>query len=294
MFRKLIRKLRPNPLDSLLEKAAKKNHKTFLLGWNRGLGDIPLGLYAIVHRIKWFIPDAKVSFMIRPSLKEGFSLFKDVRTIVAPWKRGDHYSVKKTLLDLKIDKKFDVIIEKPDPTYWVKWQLNMLQPKLSWENEYDEYHKKFELPEGKFIAVQTHSDTSHSPWRDWKEDRWEELFKRLGRKKNIKVLLLGIDKKREFKNKCLIDLRGKTSLLEVLSIIKNRCSHLIVPDGGILSLTYFLQNPFPIKIVSLWCECQGILKQNVDSPNPLLSHEPIVRKKMEDITVDEVLEKLFN
>lgn len=292
MLKRLFRKLRPNPLDSLLAKAALRNQKTFLLGWNRGLGDIPLGLYAVVHRIKWFIPDAKITFMIRDSLKEGFALFRGVKTICAPWKRGEPYNVKKTLKDLNIEQKFDVIIEKPDPTYWVKWQLGMLMPKLLWKDEYDELCKKFDLNEERYIAIQTHSDTDHSPWRDWGEEKWEEFLKKVGRRKNIKVLLLGVAKKREFTNKCVLDLRGKTSLLEVLSIIKNRVAYLVLPDGGILSLMYFLDCSFPIKVVSLWCERQGILKQNVDSPNKGLLHLPIFRKKIDDITVEEVLEKL--
>ena len=32
-----------------------------MLFWNRGLGDIALGLYAIVHRIRESIPDAKIT-----------------------------------------------------------------------------------------------------------------------------------------------------------------------------------------------------------------------------------------
>ena len=66
MLKKLIRKFGPNPLDRILEKAKQKNHKTFLIYWNRGLGDIALGLYAIVHRIRETIPDAEITFLTRP------------------------------------------------------------------------------------------------------------------------------------------------------------------------------------------------------------------------------------
>ena len=94
----------------------------------------------------------------------------------------------------------------------------------------------------------------------------------------------------------LIDLRGETTLHEMLSIIKNRCSYLIAPDSGVLSLTYYIDVTFPLKVISLWADPkQGILKQNVASPNPELVHAPLIGKKgdISSITVDEVCE-LFN
>ncbi|MFI5334554.1 MAG: hypothetical protein ACHQT8_05250, partial [Chlamydiales bacterium] len=69
----------------------------------------------------------------------------------------------------------------------------------------------------------------------------------------------------------------------MLSVIKNRCSTLIVPDSGVLSLTYFLNASFPLKMISLWSDPrQGVLKQNVPSPNPTLVHTPLLAK-MEDL-----------
>ena len=92
----------------------------------------------------------------------------------------------------------------------------------------------------------------------------------------------------------VIDLRGKTSILEVLSIIKNKCSYLILPDGGILSLTYFLDINFPIKIVSLWNDYQGVLKQRVRSPNQMLEHIPIVTtKSLMKVPAERVIQLLF-
>lgn len=291
-----MRAILPNPLDSILISAHKKNQKNFLLGWNRGMGDIPLGLFAIVHRIKWFIPDAKITFMIRPSLKEGFMLFPQVKTIIAPsWKRGKDYNVVKSLSELNISKEdFDVIIEKPDPTYWVKYQLGRVRPNLTWIKELDKLHEKFELPEEYiYLAAQTHSDTDHSPWRDYPEQKWRDVFKILDKKNKIKVLLFGIDKKVNFENDCIIDLRGKTSILDVLSLIKNRCSYAILPDGGILSLLFYLDVNFPLKLVTLWSDKQGVLKQNVESPNKQLVHFPIVRTKanFKDIDPLEILDK---
>ena len=46
MFRTLTKHFLPNPFDWKLKRAAKRGAKTVLLGWNRGLGDIALGLFA--------------------------------------------------------------------------------------------------------------------------------------------------------------------------------------------------------------------------------------------------------
>ncbi len=71
MFKKLYRKFGPNPLDQMLKK---QSGKKILIFWNRGLGDIALGLFAIVHRIREFIPDSQITFLTRPNLRDGFLL----------------------------------------------------------------------------------------------------------------------------------------------------------------------------------------------------------------------------
>ncbi len=108
----------------MLKRAAKKKSKSFLLGWNRGLGDIALGLYAIVHRIRERIPNAEITFLTRENLLDGFTMLGDVRILAAPdWKRGKVQSIRETLKKMGIDpKSFDLIIEWPSPTDWVAWQ----------------------------------------------------------------------------------------------------------------------------------------------------------------------------
>ena len=73
-----------NPLDRIIKKARVRDQKRFLLFWNRGLGDIALGLYAIVHRIRESIPNAEITFLTRPNLYDGFVLLGGVNIIVAP------------------------------------------------------------------------------------------------------------------------------------------------------------------------------------------------------------------
>lgn len=300
MFEKFLRAILPNPLDQILRKAKRKGHKRFLLGWNRGLGDIALGLYAVVHRIRTFVPDAEVVFMIRPNLQEGFQLFEGIKYIVAPnWKRGVPYDIKKTLQELGMNPaEYDVIIEYPNPTYWVKWQRGKLVPKLKWKKEHDALYKEYGLDENlTYIATQINAETNYGFWRNWPKERWLELFHRLeNERKDVRILLFGFERDPVINNKNVIDLRGKTNLFQVLSIIKNLCDHLIVPDSGILSMTYYLDVSFPINVISLWGDPRhGILKQNVASPNPLLTHTPLIgaHRDLWTVHVDDVFRCLF-
>lgn len=266
----------PNPLDSLLKKAVSCRHKKILIPWNRGLGDIPLGLYAIVKRIRNFIPDAEITFMTRKDLAAGFSLLDNVKTIVrSDWSRKNPYTLPPDL------SSYDCLIDNPDPTYWVSWQLGKLVPKLTWNPDWDDLYKKFNLPE-RCLGVHVNSETSYGYEKNWPTSKFDELFSSL----SSPILLFGLHKTHPFKQPHVIDLRGEMSLPETLSIIKNRCQTLLTPDSGILSLIYYLNCPFPLRIISLWADpYQGILKQNVPSPNPLLHHTPLFSPDPKTATV---------
>lgn len=288
MFRTLRRALFPNPLDAMLKRAARKGSKRILLGWNRGLGDIALGLFAVVHRIREFIPDAEIAFVTRENLRDGFSMLEGVKAIIDPeWKRGEETKIPKS-----VKKEFDLVIEKPSPTDWVYWQRGKIVPKLKWDPKHERLFEKFDLPSD-CIGVQVSAETNYGLWRNWPVAMWQELFDRL---KNFKVLLFGFGDTPKFANENVIDLRGKTTLFELLSIVKNRCSGLVLPDSGISSMTYYLDASFPLRFVSLWADPNhGILKQNVASPNPQLVHCPLVGKNrdLSTVSVDAVIEQLF-
>jgi UDP-N-acetylglucosamine/UDP-N-acetylgalactosamine diphosphorylase len=295
ILKKIKRKIEKNPLDKLLAKAKKENKKKILLAWNRALGDISLGLYAVVYQIKKYIPDAKITFLIREDLKEGFELLENVDFItVSFWRRYVPFDIYHTLNLLKIDhKKYDVIIDKVDPAYWVKWQLSTLVPKLKWEKKFDELYKNFNLPNDKLlIAIQT-VETKHSPWRSWPYEYYSELFKKAS--KDIVFVLFGTQKDENFIHENVIDLRAKTSVLQALSIIKNRCSYFISLDSGLLSLFYYLNVDFPIKLLALWgSKNVGVIKQNVLSCNKKLIYVPLLyEKKLFDLKPDKLLEYLY-
>ena len=98
MLTQLWRKYGINPFDTLLKRAQKNGHERFLICWNRGLGDIPLGLYALTQRIRQYIPNAQITFATRSDLADGFKMLDGVSVLVDPeWKRGVPFNLEQTL-----------------------------------------------------------------------------------------------------------------------------------------------------------------------------------------------------
>lgn len=291
MLKKLLRAILPNPLDRLLRKAKKQGKQQFLIVWNRGLGDLPLGLYALNLRIKQFIPEGKITYLTREDLSSGFAMLPCCESIIDPeMKRGSPINVEEALSRLQINQHdFDIVIEKPNPTYWVKWQIGKVIPKLHYPNHWDEQAKKFNLKGTSYIGVHVDTETGqyYGYEKNWPKQYWQELFERLDRK----IILFGTSKCNTYDFPHVIDLRGETTVPEMLSIIKNHCSDLIVPDSGVLSLVYYLDVDFQLHIYSLWADSnQGILKQKVPSPNPSLMHFPFISKKdTSQITPNQLL-----
>jgi len=297
MLKKLWRAFGPNVLDRKLKIASQAKGNKVLITWNRGLGDIPLGLYALVYRIKEFIPAAEMIFLTRKDLEEGFHLLAHVRVIIAPnWKRGEPFDLDTTLTELNLKRDhFDLILENPDPTHWLKWQLGKLTPKLYWNKDWDLLCEKFHLQKG-CVAVHFQTETHYGYEKNWPITHWQQLLHLLIKEKGLQVLLFGFKKEVACTIEGVIDLRGETSLFEMLSIIKNRCAYLVAPDSGVLSITYYLDVNFPIRVVSLWADPrQGVLKQNVSSPNKQYYHLPLLGKNEEiaTITVDQVMQQLL-
>jgi ADP-heptose:LPS heptosyltransferase len=292
---------RRNELDVLLRRAAKANSVKYLIIWNRGLGDIALGLYALVKRIREFIPDAEITFLTRKELEDGFRLLDGTRVIVAPWwRRGEQIDLDDTLTRLAIQKSdYDEILEKINPTKWLSWQIGKVVPRLKWDAENDRLCERFRLgPERDCIGVHVSSETAqfYKYQKDWPMDNWKELFNRLAEKTDRRIILFGHNKDEEFSSPRIIDLRGETGLIEMLSIIKKHCPILIAPDGGILSIIYYLDTYFNLRVISLWGDArQGVLKQGVASPNNGLEHIPVIGRNnmVTKISVDEVLDKII-
>ena len=300
MLNKLLHLLFPNPFDQTIKKAAIQNKTRFLVIWNRGLGDIPLGLYALIFRTRSWIPQAKITFLTRKDLAPAFSMLEGVDVLTAPhWERGRSLDIKATLegQGLSLDV-FDVILDKFDPTRSFKWQLNHLIPKLKWKDEWDLCAQKFDLnSEKKCIGVhiQTETQKYYGYEKNWPLSSWKCLFEKIREKQKKDIVLFGMERASPFLMDGVIDLRGRTTLFDALALIKTRCSHLIVPDSGILSLIYYLDASFPLQVISLWSDPkQGVLRQNVPSPNLGLNHIPLIAKdgQLAHLSVDDVFAAL--
>lgn len=299
MLKKFIKGLLPNPFDTLLKSAVKEGRKKILVVWNRGLGDIPLGLYALVYKIKQYIPQASVTFLTREDLKEGFSLLSGVEVLSSSLlKRGFPFSLEDLLSSLgRSRNEYDLVIEKPDPTRWLSWQIGKLTPKLEWNALWDPLWESFGLePDAVYLGAHVQTETNYTYEKNWPLESWKKLFALVYEKYGCKVALFGFNPTVDLTGEGIVDLRGKTNLFSMLSIIKNRCSYLVVPDSGVLSFTYYVDVDFPIKVVSLWADPhQGVLKQKVASPNPSFVHIPLKGKKeqVSTIQVEDVEAALF-
>ena len=300
VIKEVIRFFRPNPLDVMLEKMQRNDKHSLLLVWNRGLGDIALGLYAMVVRIREYVPNANITFVTRADLKDGIQLLDGVEVIVGhQCMRGQPIDLE-AVLDAygKSREDYDLVIENPDPTYWVKWQLGSLVPKLRWCDQWDAYADDFSLDKDTvYMGVHVDTETGHyyGYEKNWPYKYWYELFKRMTEEKGVKIILFGFNQETKFELDGIIDLRGKTQLLEALSIIKNYLTYFVVPDSGLLSIAYYLNVSFPLKAISLWADPrQGILKQNVPSPNVDLIHVPLIGRDeyVGNISVEQVMQTL--
>lgn len=282
----------------LLQSARIRKKKRFLLCWNRGLGDIPLGLYGICTEIRKIIADSTICFLTRSDLAKAFELLPQVEVLVdLNWKRGFPINIDRSLQQLGIEKgDFDVIIEKPDPTRWLVGNIGKVIPKLYWRKEWDFLSHSFSLPSDCIgIHVNTETNSYYSYEKNWPTSYWKNLFESI-RKKGKKVILFGLKSDEKFADPPCTDLCGKTTIFEALSIIKNCCSLFIAPDSGLLSLMYYLNVDFPLKVISLWADPkQGILRQRVASPNRFLKHIPLIapQENLKNIAVSHLEEILF-
>ena len=286
MFKKVVDAVY-NPIDAKLKRLAKEGGQSVAVIWNRGLGDIPLGLCAFVHRAREVVPDVRITFVTRPDLADAFRLIGDVEVVTSTkLQRGQ------PIPELPLEP-YDLVFESLDPTRHLKWQRGSFTPKLEWDEGLDALTDAFPLErDRKYLGVHVNSETGHIYGynKNWPEAKWRALFER----SPFPVILFGHMASGEYPG--CIDLRGKTSLFGMLSIMLNRCVAFVGPDSGLVSIAYYLAAPRPLKLVSLWADPkQGILRQGVDSPNPLLIHTPCIAKrgKIEKIEVDEVAGALF-
>lgn len=285
-----------NPLDASLKKCSHLPAPQVLLCWNRGLGDIPLGLYAFKQRVHHFLPNAEIFVLTRRDLEVGFTLLGGVHVLAHPsWKRYQPFDLKESLATFSLEtSSFDLIFEHLNPTKTLSWQLGSLIPKLTWKKEWDRLSDRFEIVERECVGVHLSSETVYQYEKNWPLAYWRQLLETLTLQ-NKTVLVFGFSATESLDIPGVIDLRGQTNLLELLSLIKNHCTSLIAPDSGILSTIYYLDENFPLRAISLWADPrQGVLRQNVPSPNPQFTHIPLKapQEDLKQLLPSDILEAL--
>lgn len=254
-----------------------RDPKVIYIAWNRGMGDVPLGLYGAILRIRHFFPHVEIVFLTREDLLDIFALLPDCRAQVVPgMKRG-----KKCVID-----GFTPLISSLDPTKDLPWLPGMVAPELILPKE----TLRFDLKGKKYVGIHIDTETGgyYGYEKNWAKEKWDSLIEKV-LNAGKEVILFGREKKGSYPG--VVDLRGETTLSEVCLVALNHCACLIAPDSGILSTVYYVKSDKPIRIVSLWNDPnQGVLRQRVPSPNPNLEHIPLIG--LATITPDDVYSHL--
>lgn len=269
-LRTLFRACSPNPFKRKLKKSQK--HARLLFFWNRGLGDIALELYPLIMMIRHFRHDASITIITREDLFEGFSLLDESVNILVSkqLKRKQHEPYQDILTELSLDPlDFDQIYTNPDPAYWAKKYKKNLICKLTWQ---DRFYKPYPLMTEKPLALlHLHSETVYGFEKNLPKQMWDLIIQDL-KKKGYYTLALGFTKESGHFDVDL-DLRCKTSLHEVMSLMLQSEGLFIGPDSGLLNMLYYLDVQKSMHLISYWANQKvGILRQKTQSPNEFLVH----------------------
>ncbi len=295
--RALSDRLRGTEFDRALSAAQRAGHDRFVFGWNRGLGDIALGLVPLFDRIRARVPGARIVVFTRPDLEDAFRL-TGIETI---------YSLPGLVRGAPIDaaRMADfggassvanaVVFPDPDPTRWLERRRQDHCPSLRWNAAWNSLADRLlPIQRGELlIGAHVTSETAHhyDYVKDWPAASWQALFTRFAGVSNVRWVLFGNVAATAFASRNITDLRGRTSFLELLALIRTRCRILVAPDSGVLTAAYYLAQDFPLEIISLWSDPrQGILKQGCPSPNPRLRHTALQGSAddVRNLTIDTV------
>ena len=283
-LRSLGDRLAGDPYERALARGARERRKRIVFYWNRGLGDIALGLTPMFARAAERLPGASIEVVTRADLEEPFRLTAASRIHVVPGlERAERIGAQTACARLPADPREGALaIDAPDPTRWLAAAGGRASPpRFHWDPAHDALAAPFTAGGGTppWIAVHASTETAgHYRYvKDWPADAWRELFREAAQRHDVRFALLGFAAEPAFDERNVVDLRGRTRFLEMLALVRNRCIALIAPDGGVLNAVYFLDADFPITVVSLWSDPrQGLLKARAPSPNPRLVHVPLV------------------
>ena len=270
------------PYERALAAGVRGHAKRIVYFWNRGLGDIALGLAPMFARAAERLPGVEIEVVTRAELAEPFRL-TDARAIhvVPGLERGERIGAETACARLAADPRAGALaIDAPDPTRWLAVARHPAPPRFHWSSAFDALAARHVADDDgrPWIAVHASTETAqHYRYvKDWPDDAWRALFADVAHRHGARFVLLGHARTPAFDAPNVVDLRGRTGFLEMLALVRARCTALVAPDGGVLNAVYLLDASFPITVVSLWSDPgQGILKRRTPSPNPHLVHVPL-------------------
>ena len=277
--RRLSDRLFGTAFDRAVAQAKGGSRRRFLFYWNRGLGDIALGLVPLFLRLREEIPGERIEVVTRDELRSAFELAGVDRLYITDRGREARIDIAAEAPTLGVElADFAAVFEYPDPNRWLVGKRHAHPPRLAWIARWDSLVNRFREVgrDGPVIGAHVNSETAgfYGYVKDWPAERWQALFERFPR--GCQWVLFGNVPSAAFAGENILDLRGRTSFPEVMSLVRHRCRVLVAPDSGILTMAYYLDAPFELDVISLWSDPrQGILLQGCDSPNPRLRHAPL-------------------
>ena len=264
--------------DRALGRARADSRRGFLFFWNRGLGDIALGLVPLFLRIRQEFPGARIEVITREELRAPFELVGvDALHVMQGLAREGRIDLARDAPGLGIEPdRYAAIFDYPDPNRWLEGRRAEYPPVLRWNSRWDGLAARFpEVAAGRIvIGAHVNSETAryYGYVKDWPADSWQALIGRFADAR-IQWVLFGNCAEDAISGPNVVDLRGRTTFAELMSLIRNRCRVLVAPDSGVLTMAYYLEAQFPLDVVSLWADPrQGILLQGCASPNARLHH----------------------
>jgi hypothetical protein len=295
--RLLADRVQGDAFDRALRIAARADRREFAFAWNRGLGDIALGLCPLFARIRARMPDSRITVLTRADLADAFRLTDADRIVVIPGlARGAPVDLVAAARALDVPLAAGAtLFADADPTRWLEGRRREHPPILHWNPEWDAMADALVASADGVVTIGAHvaSETAryYGYVKDWPATAWGELIARFPAGRGMRWVLFGHTAEAAFPQANVCDLRGRTDFLELLAVLRTRCRILVAPDSGVLTMAYYLAGRVPLHIVSLWSDPrQGVLKQDCASPNPLLRHTSLVGRDedVRNIAVAEV------
>jgi hypothetical protein len=295
--RVLADRVRGDAFERALRAARAEGRREFVFAWNRGLGDIALGLCPLFARIRAGVADSAITVFTRAELGDAFRLTDADRIEVIPdLARGMPVDLAAAAAALGVPiAPTATTFADPDPTRWLDGRREEFPPVLQWNPAFDAKADALLPPRDDVLTIGAHVDSETARYygyvKDWPAVSWRELIARFPASRNVRWVLFGNGAQESFAGSNVSDLRGRTDFLELLAVIRARCRVLVAPDSGVLTMAYYLAGRAPLDVVSLWSDPrQGVLKQRCPSPNPLLRHVPLVGRDedVRNIAVDDV------